>query len=577
MNYRERAESWLTGSFDDDTKAAVKDLLSGDRKMVEDAFYKRLEFGTGGMRGLMGVGTNRINRYPVGMATQGLANYMKSSMVGKNDLSVAIAYDCRNNSRLYAEVAAGVLNANGIDVYLFEDLRPTPELSFAIRHLKCDTGIVITASHNPKEYNGYKVYWSDGAQITAPHDKGIMTEVAEIDAPEMVKFSGGNGKTIAIGRELDEIYLNTILKETLCVDIISKSTPLKIVYTPLHGTGVSLVPEALRLIGFNEVISVPEQDIPDGNFPTVSSPNPEEPAALAMAMEIARKHGADIVLGTDPDADRVGVAVRDSSGNLTLLNGNQIASILTYYILERRRELGLLAGKERDSYMVKTIVTTDLMTVIASEYGIDMYNVLTGFKYIGEIVKNLEGKRVFIAGGEESNGFNIGEAVRDKDAVITCVMLSEAAVWARERSMTLTELLIYIYRRFGFYKEHLISVTKKGKEGQEEIASIMKNLRENPVNSLAGSPVVLIHDYLKSESVDLVSDLRYDIKLPKSDVIQYISMDNTIVSVRPSGTEPKIKYYLGVKKILAENEDFNIANDELVAKIEELSQQFSSL
>ena len=577
MNYRDIADSWLKGSFDEDTKTAVRELLNSDPKVAEDAFYKRLEFGTGGMRGVMGVGTNRVNRYTIGMATQGLANYMRSSFVGKTKLTVAIAYDCRNNSRLYAEVTAGVFNANGIDVYLFEDLRPTPELSFVIGHLKCDAGVVITASHNPKEYNGYKVYWNDGGQITAPHDKGIMEEVFRIDDPSKVKFSGGSGKTIAIGKEIDDIYLNTILKETLSKDITSKSSPLKIVYTPLHGTGVSLVPEALRRAGFNEVFNVPEQDITDGDFPTVKSPNPEEATALEMALNRADECGADIVLGTDPDADRVGVAVRDDAGNLILLNGNQIASILTYYILERRRELGLLAGKEREYYMVKTIVTTDLMKAIASEYEIDMYNVLTGFKYIAEVVKKMEGKRKFIAGGEESNGFNVGESVRDKDAVITCVMVAEAAVWARERSMTLYELLIDIYREFGLYKEHLLSITKKGKEGQEQISGIMKRLRESPVESLAGSPVVLIHDYLKSESVDLVSDLRYEIELPKSDVIQYISMDNTIVSVRPSGTEPKIKYYFGVKSLLEDKDDFERINDELAAKIEALSEQFSLL
>ena len=576
MNFRDRANSWLKGSFDEETKTAVRELLNGDLKIAEDAFYKRLEFGTGGMRGLMGVGTNRINRYTVGMATQGLANYMKSSFAGEKSLSVAIAYDCRNNSRLYAEVTAGVLNANGIDVYLFEDIRPTPELSFAIRHLKCDAGIVITASHNPKEYNGYKVYWNDGGQITAPHDKGIMEEVLHID-PSNVKFSGGGGKTTAIGREIDEIYLSTILKETLSKDIVSNSAPLKIVYTPLHGTGVSLIPEALRRAGFNEIISVPEQDIPDGNFPTVNSPNPEEASALAVAISRADECGADIVMGTDPDADRVGVAVRDDADNFILLNGNQIASILTYYILERKRELGLLTGREKEYYMVKTIVTTDLMKVIASEYGIDMFNVLTGFKYIAEVVKKIEGKRSFIAGGEESNGFNVGESVRDKDAVITCVMVAEAAVWARERSMTLYELLIDIYRKFGLYKEHLLSVTKKGKEGQEQISEIMGRLRDRPIESLAGSPVVLIHDYLKSESVDLVSDLRYEIELPKSDVIQYISMDNTIVSVRPSGTEPKIKYYFGVKDTLNDKGDFECINNELAAKIEELTEQFTSL
>ena len=577
MNFRERAESWLKGSFDEDTKSAVRELLNGDLKIAEDAFYKRLEFGTGGMRSLMGVGTNRINRYTVGMATQGLANYMKATFVGKNRLSAAIAYDCRNNSRFYAEVTADVLNANGIEVYLFEGLRPTPELSFAIRHLKCDAGVVITASHNPKEYNGYKVYWNDGGQITAPHDKGIMEEVLHIDDPSKVKFSGGSGKTTAIGREIDEIYLSTILKEMLSKDIVANSVPLKIVYTPLHGTGVSLVPEALKRAGFNEIINVPEQDIPDGNFPTVESPNPEEATALAMALHRADECGADIVMGTDPDADRLGVAVRDGSGKLILLNGNQIASILTYYILERRRELGMLSGREKEYYMVKTIVTTDLMKVIAFEYGIDMFNVLTGFKYIGEVVKKMEGKRTYIAGGEESNGFNIGEAVRDKDAVTTSLMVAEAAAWSRERSMTLYELLIEIYRRFGFYKEHLLSVTKKGKEGQEQISEIMNRLRESPVESLAGSPVVLIHDYLKSESVDLVSDLRYEIELPKSDVIQYISVDNTIVSVRPSGTEPKIKYYFGVKRVLNKDDRFESAERELAAKIEALSQQFSSL
>ena len=578
MDFRERAVSWLEGSFDEETRSAVKDMLSGEPEILEDAFYKNLEFGTGGMRGVMGVGTNRINRYTIGMATQGLANYIKVSFAGSERMSVVIGYDSRNNSRFYADVATGVLNANGIDVYLFEDLRPTPELSFAIRHLGCNAGIVITASHNPKEYNGYKVYWADGGQITSPHDKNIMAEVAKVENPSKVRFDGGSGRRIMVGKEIDDIYLNTILKQTLCKDMISGSAPLKIVYTPLHGTGIVLVPEALERAGFTDVCCVPEQSIVDGDFPTVASPNPEDSSALAMAVDLADRCAADIVLATDPDADRVGIAVRDGAGKIVLLNGNQMISILTYYVLERWRELGAIpAGKEDGYYMAKTIVTTDLMSAIAEKHGVAIYNLLTGFKYIGELVERMAGKKIFIAGGEESNGFIIGDSVRDKDAVITSVMLAEAAVWARDKSMTLYELLMSIYREFGLYKEHLLSVTKRGRVGQELIAKIMAELRNKPVESLAGSPVVLIHDYLKSETVDLISDLRYSINLPKSDVIQYISMDNTVVSVRPSGTEPKIKYYIGVKRTLSEDNSFENLNSELQNKIEELCKQFSIL
>ncbi|MDD4656985.1 MAG: phospho-sugar mutase [Bacteroidales bacterium] len=578
LNYIERAETWLSNSFDKETVATVKEMISKGSNELEDAFYKNLEFGTGGLRGVMGIGTNRINKYTVGMATQGFANYLLASFPEKEDPAVAIAFDNRTNSSYFAEITAEVFTANGFKVYLFEQLRPTPELSFAIRHYKCVGGVMLTASHNPKEYNGYKVYWDDGAQVTAPHDSNIIKEVLKVENPSMVKFQGDKSKIEIIGKETDEAYLNAILSLTLSSELITKENDLKIVYTPLHGTGVKMVPEALKRIGFKNIINVPEQDINDGNFPTVKYPNPEDPEALKMAIERANQTGAHIVMATDPDADRLGIAVRDLNGEMILLNGNQMAALLTYYILERRKEKGLLTEFEgKEGYMVKTIVTTDLMKSICDSYKVDLFNVLTGFKFIAQVVREQEDKRFFIAGGEESYGFNVGEFVRDKDAVISSCFVAEAAIWAKSKGLTLYELLLQIYQEFGFYKEHLISITKKGKDGVEKIDKMMQRFRESPPQKLDGSQVVLIHDYLKSQTVDNISDLRYKITLPKSNVIQFVCSDNTVVSVRPSGTEPKIKFYFGVKTDINSVQEYEVANRELSKKLERLAEQISSI
>ncbi len=575
--YLERAELWLSDHFDNETRKQVRFMMENDLKELEDSFYKSLEFGTGGLRGIMGAGTNRMNKYTVGMATQGLANYLISIHGGNKPLSVAISFDCRNNSEFFAGITASVFAANGFNVYMFDTLRPTPELSFAIRHYKCDAGVMITASHNPKEYNGYKAYWNDGAQVTSPHDKNIIDEVINVSDPSKVKFDGGDGKIVTIGKETDEEYLNAILSLTFSEQEIKDDESLKIVYSPIHGTGVNLVPEALRRVGFKDIINVPEQDVTDGNFPTVKYPNPEEREALQMAMDKADETGADIVMATDPDADRLGVAARNSNGEMEILNGNQTATVLTYYILERSRELGILKeGSNSDFYMVKTIVTTDLLKSISESYGVEMMNVLTGFKYIAGIVRELEGKRRFLGGGEESYGYNAGEFVRDKDAVLSCTLFAEAALWAKNKGMTIPELLKQIYLKYGYFKEHLISITKKGKDGLEQIAGMMRDFRSSPPQHLAGSSVVLVHDYLRSETIDMVSDLRYGINLPKSDVLQFVSADNTIVSVRPSGTEPKIKFYFGVKSAVLSPDSFEDTDNQLSRKIEILIDQMLS-
>lgn len=535
MTYRERAMLWTGEGYDVETRTRVNAMLNGDPKELEDAFYKNLEFGTGGLRGIMGVGTNRMNKYTVGMATQGLANYVKKSFAQDPVLKVAVSYDSRNNSAEFARITAGVFAENGFEVYLFDNLRPVPELSFAIRHLHCQVGVMITASHNPKEYNGYKAYWQDGAQLTTPHDKNVIEEVLKITDPSMVRFGECPSARIhSIGEEVDQAYLNSILSLTLSPESVARHKDLKIVYTPLHGSGVRLVPRALRQIGFTKIYNVPEQEVSDGNFPTVESPNPEVSSALTMAVEVAQREGADLVMATDPDADRVGIAVRNEAGEMTLLNGNQTASLLTYYLLTRWNELGKL---NENTYMVKTIVTTELMKAIADRFGVQMYDVLTGFKYIAEVVRNNEGKRVFIGGGEESYGFNVGEFVRDKDAVMACLMVAECAAWAADQGLTLYGLLQRIYAEFGLYKEALISLTKKGKDGLEQIAQMMVDLRNDPPKELAGSKVVKVVDYNRPEETGL----------PKSNVLRFFAEDGSVVSVRPSGTEPKIKFYFGVK------------------------------
>ena len=549
-DFRAVAQSWLDGNYDNATKCQIIELRNTDPAGFEDAFYRNLEFGTGGLRGIMGVGTNRMNKYTVGMATQGLANYIRKHCTG-DDIKVCISFDSRNHSKEFAKITADVLSANGLHVFIFDNLRPTPELSYAIRKKGAQAGVMVTASHNPKEYNGYKVFWSDGAQITSPVDKDIVAEVNAITDPSMVKFEATDecGEIETMGAEMDNAYLNDILSLTLSPESRARHKDLKFVYTPLHGTGVRLVPEALKRLGFEKVYHVPDQDVSDGNFPTVASPNPEEPSALKMAIEVADRENADIVLATDPDADRMGIAVRDNDGKMVLFNGNQTGAMLTYYILTRWHELGKL---DSTKYVVKTIVTTELIRAIAEKFGVKVYNVLTGFKYIAEIVKQNEGKGEFICGGEESYGFNVGQFVRDKDAMIACSMVAECACWAADQGKTLYQLMQDIYAEFGYYRESLTSLVRKGKAGVEEIAKIMSDLRATPPAELAGSPVVKVIDYEKPEETGL----------PKSNVLQFFSADGDVVSVRPSGTEPKIKFYFGAK------------GDDADAKTEKLKAQF---
>lgn len=534
-DYEITAQSWLGEGFDEQTKAEVRRMMDEDPAALEDAFYRNLEFGTGGLRGIMGVGTNRMNRYTVGMATQGLANYMRKQ-VKSDRLSVCVSFDSRNHSSEFAHIAAEVLSANGIDVYIFDGIRPTPEMSYSIRLKGATAGIMITASHNPKEYNGYKVSWSDGGQVTSPVDKAIVEEVAKIKDPSQVRFTpeGESGRIEVMGAEVDEFYLKDLLSLSLSPEACERHSDIKIVYTPLHGCGVRLVPEILSRKGFKNVIHVPEQDVNDGNFPTVVSPNPEEPAALKLAIEKADETGADIVMGTDPDADRMGIAVRDNDGRMVLFNGNQTASMLTYYILTRWKETGRL-GKGK--YVVKTIVTTELITEICRSFEVPVYNVLTGFKYIAEVVKSRESEGEFICGGEESYGFNVGQFVRDKDAQVSCMMLAECAAWAADNGMTLYQLMQKIYAEYGYRKEGLASLVKKGVSGAREIQQLMSDMRSNPPAELCGSPVVKVIDYLEPEKTGQ----------PSSNVLQFFDADGDVVSVRPSGTEPKIKFYFGAK------------------------------
>ena len=552
-DFKQVAQSWIDGNFDAETKAEVKHLMETDPVGLEDAFYRNLEFGTGGLRGIMGVGTNRMNKYTVGMATQGLANYIKAHVKGA--ASVCISHDSRNNSRLFAEISAEVLSNNGIKVFLFEALRPTPELSYSIRLKKATAGIMVTASHNPKEYNGYKVFWEDGGQITAPVDKDIVNEVGKITDPADVRFQPVPGVEKApieiMGADVDECYLKDQLSLMLSPEAVKKHADLKIVYTPLHGCGVKLMPEALKRIGFKNIIHVPEQEVPDGNFPTVASPNPEEPAAMAMALAKADETGADLVLATDPDADRLGIAVRNDEGKMVQLTGNQTWSFLTYYILTRWKELGKLNGKQ---YCVKTIVTSELIAAICKSFGVKCYNVLTGFKYIAEIQKQQEGKTQFICGGEESYGFNLGDFVRDKCAQVAGCAVAECAAWAAEQGLTLWQLLQKVYKEYGLYVEKMVYIVRKGKSGAEEIQKIMADYRANPPKVIAGSPLAKVVDYNKPEETGL----------PKSNVLQFYNEAGDVVTVRPSGTEPKIKFYFGATGASAP------------AKIDQLKAQFIS-
>ncbi len=558
------ANKWLTNQYDEKTRAAVQEMIDNNPDELIDSFYKNLEFGTGGLRGIMGAGTNRMNKYTVGMATQGLANYLKKVYSKEKDLSVAIAYDCRNNSVFFAQVTADVFSANGFKVYLFDALRPTPELSFAIRHFNCKSGVMLTASHNPKEYNGYKAYWDDGAQMIPPHDTNVIDGVAKIKI-EDVKFKGVKKNIIMIGEEVDNLYLDEVAKISVSPGSNKFASQLNIVYTPLHGTGVHLVPEILHRFGFENVFKVYKQDEIDGNFPTVYSPNPEEPAALEMAIDVAKKVDADLVMATDPDADRVGIAIKDPDENYILLNGNQTAAIIFYYLLSLWNKKGKLIGKE---YIIKTIVTSELIKEIAGHFKVECYDVLTGFKWIADVIRKNEGRKTFIAGGEESYGYMIGDFVRDKDAVASCAIIAETTAWAACQYKSLFDVLIDIYIQFGFYKERLFSVTKKGKTGAEEIQKMMENFRSKPPKTINKSKVVTIKDYLNSKEFDTASRKSRKINIPKSNVLQFFTEDGTKISMRPSGTEPKIKFYFSVKDELKSMEDFEAVNQKLEDKID---------
>lgn len=555
---KKKAQVWLDGNYDEATKSAVRAMLeNSDSTELVESFYKDLEFGTGGLRGIMGVGTNRMNIYTVGSATQGLSNYLKKEFAG-GQISVVVGHDSRNNSRLFAETAADIFSANGIKVYLFESLRPTPEISFAIRHLGCQSGIVITASHNPKEYNGYKAYWSDGAQVIAPHDHNIINEVNKIKSVDDIKFQGNKELIQIIGEDIDSVYLDKISKLTLSPDSIKRNKDMKIVYTPIHGTGITVIPRALKMYGFENIIDVPEQNVISGDFPTVISPNPEEPAALQMAVDKAKEIDADIVMASDPDADRVGIAVKNDKGEWILVNGNQTAMMLVYYLVKRWSELGKITGKE---YLVKTIVTTELIATMAKKFKVPYFDCYTGFKWIAAIIREQEGKMQYIGGGEESYGFLCQDFVRDKDAVSACVMIAEVAAWAKDNGKTVYELIQDIYLEFGFSKEKGISVVKKGKSGAEEIKQMMSGFRVAPPKELAGSQVVVIKDYSTLRMIDVLAGKTESLEMPESsNVLQYFTADGTKVSVRPSGTEPKIKFYIEVKLPIASREEYDAVN-----------------
>lgn len=558
-----KAQSWLVEDFDESTRKEVARLIAEDPDEVVESFYRDLEFGTGGLRGIMGVGSNRMNKYTVGMATQGLANYLLKSFPNQQ-IKVAIAYDSRNNSSYFAQIAAEVLSANNILVYLFDKLRPTPELSFTVRHLNCQGGIVITASHNPKEYNGYKVYWNDGGQLVAPHDKNVILEVNKITSPKAVNFIKKPNLIEIIGTDIDHVYLQKIGSLSLNPEIVRQQSDLTIVYTPIHGTGIMCIPQALERFGFKNINIVNEQAVPDGNFPTVKSPNPEERAAMTMAIALAQKIDADVVMASDPDADRVGVSIKDPEGNFILLNGNQTASILFYYVLNQWDKYGKIKGKE---FIVKTIVTSDLLKDIAESYHVESFDVLTGFKFIAEKIKELEGQKQFIIGGEESYGYLVGDFVRDKDAVSSCCMIAETAAWAKSQGKTMYGILLEMYLKFGLYVEDLISITKKGKSGAEEIAQMMIDFRNNPPQQINHSKVIEIRDYKKSERSFPLESKVEPILLPKSDVLQFFTEDGSKITVRPSGTEPKIKFYFGIKGVLSSASAYIESREQLTQRI----------
>lgn len=567
---KERANQWLNSrSVDDESKAEIRQLLTPERKSdLTEAFYKSLEFGTGGLRGIMGVGSNRVNKYTIGMATQGLSNYLLDTYPDQ-EIKVAIAHDSRNNSRYFAEVTAAVFSANGIQVYFFDDLRPTPELSFAIRTLGCQSGVVLTASHNPKEYNGYKAYWADGAQLVPPHDKNVIDEVNAIESLDDIKFEKDDSKIQEIGADIDEQYLGALQGLSLSPDAIKAQHDLKIVFTPIHGSSITLVPKALERLGFTNVHIVASQAEPDGNFPTVVYPNPEESDALSIALKEAKEIDADLVMGTDPDADRVGIAVKNLQGEFEILNGNQTGSMLVYYLLLKWQEAGKLDGKQ---FVAKTIVTTELIRKIAENFQVDCYDTLTGFKYIAALIKEKEGEQTFIGGGEESYGYLIGDFVRDKDAVSACAMIAEMAAFVKNQDLQMFDFLLDMYDKFGLYREKLVSFTKKGKSGVEEIKQMMRDLRKNPPKTIVGEPVIQVIDYLEGLETDTATGKQKPIEFPESNVLQFITERGTKVSARPSGTEPKIKFYFSVNTPMDSIEDFIIEWKKLDEKMDAIVQ-----
>ena len=565
----EKANKWLGAEYDAETREAVKAMLeSEDKTELIESFYKDLEFGTGGLRGIMGAGTNRMNIYTVGAATQGLANYLKVAFADLDEIKVVVGHDVRNNSRKFAEIVADIFSANGIKVYLFDSCRPTPEISFAIRHLGCQSGVIITASHNPKEYNGYKAYWNDGAQMIAPHDVNTINYVNEVKSVSEIKFEGDKSKIQIIGEDIDTVYLEKIKALSLSPEAIKKHHDMKIVYTPIHGTGGKLIPRSLKNFGFTNIINVPEQDIESGDFPTVESPNPEEPSAMAMGIAKAKETGAEIVLASDPDADRIGLVIRDNNGEYVLINGNQIALIFLNYLMTRNTELGTLTGNE---YIVKTIVTTETIRKIAEAQHIKMFDCYTGFKWIASVMRENEGKGRYLGGGEESYGFLVQDFVRDKDSVSAISIMAEIAAWAKEKGMNMIEMLEDIYLKYGFSREKGISLVRKGKSGAEEIAAIMKQFRENPPKTLAGSPVVVMKDFQSLVKTNTIDGTTEKLDMPTtSNVLQYFTADDTKVSIRPSGTEPKIKFYIEVRDNLKDAADYAAAQERADKKIEQL-------
>jgi len=561
-----KAQTWLGDAYDEETRAEVRRMLDADDPTeLIDSFYRDLEFGTGGLRGIMGAGTNRMNIYTVGAATQGLANYLKEAFSDLPEISVVVGHDVRNNSRKFAEIVADIFSANGIKAYLFDSFRPTPELSYAIRHLGCQSGVNITASHNPKEYNGYKAYWSDGAQIIAPHDTNIIDHVNRISSVNEIRFKGDPSKIQIIGRDIDEPYLAAIKGLSLSPESIKRHHDLKIVYTPIHGTGVNLIPESLANFGFTNIIHVPEQDVPSGDFPTVESPNPENPPAMAMAIAKAKEVGADLVMASDPDADRVGCVLRDSKGEYRLINGNQIVMILLNYLMTRNAELGRLTGKE---YIVKTIVTTETIKSIADKNNIRMYDCYTGFKWIASVIRENEGSMRYLGGGEESYGFLAEDFARDKDAVSAVSLMAEAAAWAKDKNMDFMQMLQNIYLKYGYSHEEGISVVRKGKTGAEEIVNMMKAFRADPPQSLGGSKVAIVKDYADLTLTDKRTGAVTKMDMPvTSNVLQFFTEDNSKVSIRPSGTEPKIKFYVEVHDTMSGIDDYDAANVRAAEKI----------